>query len=448
MEMLNHLNYPSSTRGENGVDDPAEPTLSVTAFRTERQLTMGNRNVDQPPSSESAGTSKVSAKVAAFTVSQDPVIGTELPEDSHKFTTPSRDSAGRSTEPVPAYEDLGPLPTSYDEEQLFLVARDPHWLFTYWDFDWTRYPATMHRFAVAQFFLRVRAASGLEEPQVEIKPEARNWYVPVSRADTVYTAELGYYGANGQWTRIVESAPARTPPDSIDATALAQYATVPVHLAFERLLELVTDHQRQGEALLHTVSRISGLEEERALSSGEPPAWSEAQRGVLTALLGTNAMQGADLGSSEIDQLLRRQLHEKLSSAGASELAPPFNMFDAGGGSLFSAVGASWSAQPFSTRSERGFFLHVNAEIIFYGGTHPDAAVWIAGKQIQLSADGSFRYHFSFGDGDFAVPIVAQSPDGAEERSVMLSFVRSTQRTGEVGVSAQPPELPPLSGGK
>ena len=29
--------------------------------------------------------------------------------------------------------------------------------------------------------------------------------------------------------------------------------------------------------------------------------------------------------------------------------------------------------------------MHVNAEIIFYGGTHPDATVWIDGKRGSLT---------------------------------------------------------------
>ena len=44
--------------------------------------------------------------------------------------------------------------------------------------------------------------------------------------------------------------------------------------------------------------------------------------------------------------------------------------------------------------------------------------------------DGTFRYHFTLPDGDFAIPIIARSPDGVEERTATLSFVRGTTRTG------------------
>jgi hypothetical protein len=108
--------------------------------------------------------------------------------------------------------------------------------------------------------------------------------------------------------------------------------------------------------------------------------------------------------------------------------------------SLFSGVGASWSGQPFG-QSEREFFMHVNAEVIFYGGTDPQAKVTIAGRPVQLQPDGTFRYHFKFPDNDFEIPIVAVSPDGVETRSAVLSLRRDTARYGDVGATAQPEYL-------
>ncbi len=121
------------------------------------------------------------------------------------------------------------------------------------------------------------------------------------------------------------------------------------------------------------------------------------------------------------------------------------SLFAPGTSSLYSGIGASWSAQPFS---QREFFMHVNAEVIFYGGTDPNATVWIDGKEIKLNPDGTFRYHFKLPDGEFAIPIVAQSPDKVEQRSATLSFVRGTAKVGKVDDTAQPAELSPLIGQK
>ena len=80
--------------------------------------------------------------------------------------------------------------------------------------------------------------------------------------------------------------------------------------------------------------------------------------------------------------------------------------------------------------------MHVNAEVIFYGGTDPHAKVTIDGKPVTLNPDGSFRYHFIFPDGVYEIPIVAISPDGKESRSAVLRFERGTQTSGNVGATS------------
>ncbi|MEY5011105.1 MAG: hypothetical protein RLZZ253_2244 [Verrucomicrobiota bacterium] len=445
---------------------------------------MGKTSGDQPATSKAAnsnGEGPDRVKKAAFALSQEPVLGEAQrvqepakPVESRVSPEPavgaSVDGAwtgGNGGSGVPAYEDLGSLPETYNVDTLFLTARDPRWVFSYWDIDFSRYPGAVHRFKSPQFFLRLTTGSGLLESTLEIKPEARNWYVPVQHPDTEYFAEMGYYDLEGRWIGIVKSGGAWTPSDTIAGDTEAQFATVPARLSFERLRELVAAQMEQGESLLQAVSRIAGL------GTGAAPGWTEEQRALLAALLGESLVDRMGLGSAEIDQLLRKQLLEKLQSESASELAArlmetlrPESALSSGAFASWTAaefsretlssgitswgggLGASWSAQPFSVKRERKFFMHVNAEIIFYGGTDPDATVWIDGKEIQLQPDGTFRYHFLLPDGDHAVPIVARSPDGVEERSATLSFVRGTQRRGDVGATAQPAELEPLIGRK
>ena len=192
------------------------------------------------------------------------------------------------------------------------------------------------------------------------------------------------------------------------------------------------------------MARITHEGRKIAFHAGRAPTWTDEQRALLAALLGNSLLDRMGLGSEELDQLLRKQLLERLHSESASGFAGELSsIFQPAVSSLFSGVGASWSAQPFSARK---FFMHVNAEIIFYGGTDPNATVWVDGKEIRLSPDGTFRYHFKLPDGDFAIPIVARSPDGVEQRSATLSFVRSTAKIGHVTDTDQPPYLEPLIG--
>ena len=266
--------------------------------------------------------------------------------------------------------------------------------------------------------------------------------------DTAYFAEIGFFDRAGAWSGLVQSGVAVTPADALSGGGAEDFATVPAHLTFERLLEMVKEKMLEGESLIEALARIAG-DGRLEFRPGQAPTWNEEQKRLLAALLGDTLIDRLGLGSEEIDQLLRKQLQQKLHSESASGLSGAVvETLGPTTTSLFSGIGASWSAQPFSVKRRQGFFMHVNAEIIFYGGTHPDATVWVDGQEIKLAPDGTFRYHFTLPDGDFAIPIVAQSPDKVEKRSATLSFVRGTSRAGEVDATEQPRELKPLIGKK
>jgi hypothetical protein len=573
------------------------------------------------------------------------------------------------------FEDLGPLPTGYGE--MFLIARDPHWLFTYWDFDYAKFPTTR------KLFIEVFRDSELESV-VEINEIARNWYIPVQSAGSQYSAVFGYRDAKDVWTTVGKAGPTQTPPESISPNWDTQFATVPFHLSFNFLLDVVSSARSEGQPLTETLAR---LQQAAIGDQGGSSSWSGDQIKVLETLLGKDFLERiSSMSSQDVLQFLHSELSGRLDSESASELlakgrlasilAPgesslfsssireflrhelasggvsSFGSSEVGGvssqlgglssqlgglsselgslssevlaggsetlaswqagvrafllkweqalsslglgsevlaswhaglgeiassfssavtsyglssetfaswqtgvteifakwesalssygvssefltswqagfgeitsswetvlssyglssyglssyslssevvtswetafgsynvssfsfgseqlsswnlaswgglesgpsswsglefglsswgelvseSSLFSGVGASWSGQPFG-QPEREFFMHVNAEVIFYGGTDPQAKVTIAGRPVQLQPDGTFRYHFKFPDNDFEIPIVAVSPDGIETRSAVLSLRRDTARYGDVGATAQPEYL-------
>jgi hypothetical protein len=577
------------------------------------------------------------------------------------------------------FEDLGPMPSGYGE--MFLIARDPHWLFTYWDFDYAKFPIPR------RLFIEVYRSNELEST-IEINDVARNWYIPVQSASSEYSVVFGYRGTDDIWTVVGKAGPTQTPPESISPNWDTQFATVPFHLSFNFLLDVVKASRSEGQPLTETLARLqqaaigdqggssswgseqikvletllgkefldrlfsmssqdvlqflhtelSGrLDSESAsellakgrlasllapgesslfsasilefvrqeLSSGGVSSFSESQVGGLSSGLGGLSSQVGGLSSEVLAggsealaswqagvKAILSSWEQALSSlglgsevvaswhAGLGEIASSFssavssyglssetfaswqtgvgeifakwelvlssygvssemlaswqtglseitsswetllssyglssyglssyglssyglsseilsswesafgsynvssfsfgseqlsswNLSSWGGlefgsaswsglefglsswselvseSSLYSGVGASWSGQPFG-QPERAFFMHVNAEVIFYGGTDPQAKVTIAGRPVQLQPDGSFRYHFKFPDNDFEIPIVAVSPDGVETRSAVLFLRRDTTRHGDVGATAQPEYLGTPMGG-
>jgi hypothetical protein len=491
-------------------------------------------------------------------------------------------------------EQLGELPSGYGD--MYVVARDPHWLFTYWDFDYSKFP-TPH-----QLLLQVFREDVLEKT-IEIDEVARNWYLPVESANASYRVVFGFRDIQGNWHSVGQAGPTQTPPEAISTQWDTLFATVPFHLTFNLLVDVVEAAKAGGEPLTEALAQL-----QRAAidAGGRSPNWGPAQLQILETLLGKDFLARlSSMNSYELATFLRTDLSAQSGSESTSELlaksrlaqllVPPESSLFSGGvfgaalsselfqsgqafssaelvsrlsslglssaelvaalssaglssaelsgglssaelvgalssaglsvglssaelssiglfsqlqvnlaelsslglssfelssgalsserlsalqlaalemgplsseqlssawssswsglefgpsswseliseSSLFSAVGASWGGESFAL-TQREFFMHVNAEVIFYGGTHPEAKVTVAGKPIQLQPDGTFRYHFIFPDQDFEIPIVAVSPDGKETRSAVLFFRRETTRQGDVGHTAQPPYL-------
>jgi hypothetical protein len=73
------------------------------------------------------------------------------------------------------------------------------------------------------------------------------------------------------------------------------------------------------------------------------------------------------------------------------------------------------------------FGFEVDAEMVVTGTTKPDAFVTLAGEPIKLRVDGSFAVRLNMPDKRQVLPIVAQSADGAEQRTIVLAVERNTK---------------------
>jgi uncharacterized protein len=75
----------------------------------------------------------------------------------------------------------------------------------------------------------------------------------------------------------------------------------------------------------------------------------------------------------------------------------------------------------------RDFHFAIEAELIVYGTTEPNAKVTLQGEPVQLRPDGSFTVRFSLPDSRQIIPAVAASADGVEERTIVLAVERNTK---------------------
>jgi uncharacterized protein len=75
----------------------------------------------------------------------------------------------------------------------------------------------------------------------------------------------------------------------------------------------------------------------------------------------------------------------------------------------------------------RTFHFEIDAELIVYGTTEPNARVTLQGEPVVLRSDGTFTVRFSLPDSRQIIPAVASSADGIEERTVVLAVERNTK---------------------
>ncbi|MCE9544051.1 MAG: DUF4912 domain-containing protein [Planctomycetia bacterium] len=71
------------------------------------------------------------------------------------------------------------------------------------------------------------------------------------------------------------------------------------------------------------------------------------------------------------------------------------------------------------------FHFEVEAEMLVYGVANPDGHVTLRGEPVQLRADGSFTVRLAMPDRRQVIPIVANSADGLEQRTIVLAVERN-----------------------
>jgi len=340
--------------------------------------------------------------------------------------------------PTPPEQHFGPesaeLPEAYGTKRLFLTARDPHWLYANWDLTHDQQLRCNKQSVDGHLILRIYADAVVGKPisEIHMHPESRHWFANVELAAAKYAAEIGFYRKGRKWTSVATSGATLTPPEMASSETAAEFATIPVDVPFERLLALVAQAMREHRSLAQAVEELrrAGHPELPRVATMRTAPWTPEQERALAEIVNLDQVRRVWIGSLEITELVRRQLERGISS-----LSLPTSP---GGG-------VSSVSSPFGGEQARGkgFWFNINAELIIYGATEPNASVAIGGRKIILRPDGSFTYRFSLPDGRYDLPVVAVAADDTDARAAELKFTRSTEFLGDVGAQPQDPVLKP-----
>jgi hypothetical protein len=306
-----------------------------------------------------------------------------------KVVAPVQKAAARNTSGSPSPEeqvesskydvgvptrDLSPrvprdLPSGYGKDRIVALVRDPYWLHTYWEIT--------HQ-AVG------RAEAALGQDWHTAKPILR--LLEVTGRDTSSSSErtvrdIEIHGGCNNWYIDVGN-----PPRSfrIDIGYLSKSGKFYV---LARSNVVTTPRAGISDTIDENWADLDSRKADRlyAMSSGYDPSAS----------------------SLEVKQFLDERLRRPLGS-------PAISSFGSGG--------------LLPGGKTRKFWFQIDAELIVYGATEPNARVTLQGQPVGLRPDGTFTMRFKLPDSRQIIPAVATSPDGMEERTIVLAVERNTKQ--------------------
>ncbi len=237
----------------------------------------------------------VVAPSSAYKISAHPVVGT------------TNDSSER--EPLPS-----PLPHSYGTETLTLLVRDPQTIFAFWDIDWQSAFRDLEPKTERKIHLRLLDASGVEQSLTKVESMAGNCLINVPRAASAYRGEIGHYDVRDVWNCVAKSEVVMTPPETFDESADADFVTVPFHLSFQRMVDLLQETKEKNLTLTALLSELR----DRVKDSNRDTGLTTAQRELGSAMENhwKNAEKSGALRprDSQVDRKLERSLRCESSS--------------------------------------------------------------------------------------------------------------------------------------
>ena len=258
------------------------------------------------------------------------------------------------------------FPPGYGDNRIVLLARDPWWIFAYWEIRKDREDDIIRKIessgdGMEKSVLRVYDVTAVNFNgtnahsffDIDLKGLASNWYINVGAPDRSWVIDIGIVSKKGNFYLLARSNVARTPrfgmSDQLDAEWMMP----------------------------------------------EEDYWR---------MFGLSGGFGVGKGSLEVREMLKKRLEEQITSGAISS-------------------GASFYRKP----QERKFWLVVNTELIVYGATEPDAKLTVQGKPIALRQDGTFTLRFALPDGKQVIPVEAASNDGIDHRRITPVVTRKTE---------------------
>lgn len=326
------------------------------------------------------------------------------------------------------------LPSNYNTTNITLIARDPHWLYAYWEIASSSFEDIKKKigneFERSSLVLRMydvtyKIFDGTNANcwfDIDVGFGTRNWYINVWNDNVTYCCDIGIRTPDGKFFTLSRSNPAATPRSGSSNRGDIVWMDVKDDPPQQPFVVVEIQKKTKSNNSWATISkRKIYLSEDdiRAYYSRLFPLLRKiiASRLAREALFkkGTHRYR-LYLGDFEsFGGVLKRRFLTRFKIGASEEMV----LLEGASESLLG--GASEKAE-----KKRKFFFEIGTELIVYGRTEPDAEVWLEDKKITLRKDGTFSLRFALPDST-TIPLrfTAQSRDTIDTRKIATAVERS-----------------------
>lgn len=263
---------------------------------------------------------------------------------------------------------LTPLPVvEKGKDRLILMVRDPYWIHAHWD---------IMRHSVD------RAKAALAENWHTVKPILR--LLKLDDSGTTNNAEVIYkdieiHGGVRNWYIEVDSPPSR----------------------FKMLMGYFCSNGRFYELARSNIVSTPAPGGKEATDDHWADIATDAEH-----IYSMSGGYGDDTQTGDLTQVFEERLKRTMDADVLSQFG---------------------SGAEGSLKRHKQFHFDVNAELVVFGSTHPDAHVSVGSEPVKVRTDGSFSIRLPLPDRRQVLPATAKSRDGVDEQTVVIAVERNTK---------------------
>lgn len=144
------------------------------------------------------------------------------------------------------------LPSNYGEDRISLLARDPNWLYVYWEITKEKIDAFIMEFGSEVWdksipVLKVTNITKGESSYIRINDFSDSWYINVQEPNSLYMVEIGRRVSDSFFISIAQSNQVSTPCNNMSSNT---------DIRFVNITDMTQELQLPESSMLKTAQRL------------------------------------------------------------------------------------------------------------------------------------------------------------------------------------------------